>query len=59
MELIIILVVVIFLIGTVGIALPSNYSSKRSDVRMNDTKMGVRRIDNNIGTSLCNNNELS
>ena len=59
MELIIILVVVIFLIGTVGIALPSKSSRKISDLRMNATKMGFRIIPNNLGKSLFKNNDLS
>ena len=58
MELIIILVVVIFLIGTVGIALPSKSSRKISDLRMNATKMGFRIIPNNLGKSLFKNNDL-
>ena len=59
MELIIILVVVIFLIGTVGIALPSKSLRNISDLRMNASKMGFRIIPNNLGKSLFKNNDLS
>ncbi|MDA7778646.1 hypothetical protein N9J53_02220 [Gammaproteobacteria bacterium] len=59
MELIIILTVIIFLIGTVSIALPSKSSREISNLRLEASKLGFKIISSKLSTQSFKNKGFS
>ena len=59
MELIIILTVIIFLIGTVSIALPSRSTRKISNLRLEASKLGFKIISSKLSTQSFKNKDFS
>jgi hypothetical protein len=59
MELIIILTVIIFLIGTVSIALPSKSSREISNLRLEASKLGFKIISSKLSTQSFKNKDFS
>ena len=59
MELIIILTVIIFLIGTVSIALPSKSTRKISNLRLEASKLGFKIISSKLSTQSFKNKDFS
>ena len=58
MELIIILTVIIFLIGTVSIALPSKSTREISNLRLEASKLGFKIISSKLSTQSFKNKDL-
>ena len=59
MELIIILTVIIFLIGTVSIALPSKSTREISNLRLEASKLGFKIISSKLSTQSFKNKDFS
>ena len=59
MELIIVFIVLFFLIGTVGIALPSKSSKKISSLRMEASRTGFKITSSSFGNLSFKNKDLS
>ena len=59
MELFIIFVVISFLIGTIGFALPSKSSKKISELRMNASRLGLKITPSNIGKNSFKNRDVN
>ena len=59
MELIIILTVIIFLIGTVSIALPSKSTREISNLRLEESQLGFKIISSKLSTQSFKNKDFS
>ena len=59
MELLIIFVVISFLIGTIGFALPSKSSKKISELRLNASRLGLKIVPSNIGKNSFKNKDVN
>jgi len=59
MELIVILTVIIFLIGTVSIALPSKSTREISNLRLEASKLGFKIISSKLSTQSFKNKDFS
>lgn len=59
MELIIILLVIVFLIGTIGLAVPSKSSREISHLRMEASKLGFKITPSSFGNLSFKNKDLS
>ena len=59
MELLIIFVVISFLIGTIGFALPSKSSKEISELRLNASRLGLKIIPSNIGKNSFKNRDVN
>ena len=59
MELLIIFVVISFLIGTIGFALPSKSSKEISELRLNASRLGLKIVPSNIGKNSFKNKDVN
>ena len=59
MELIIVLIVITFLIGTISLAVPSKSSRKISNLRMEASRLGFKIIPSNLSTLSFKNKDFS
>ena len=59
MELIVILLVIVFLIGTIGLAVPSKSSREISHLRMEASKLGFKITPSSFGNLSFKNKDLS
>ena len=59
MELFIIFVVISFLIGTIGFALPSKSSKRISELRLNASRLGLKIAPSNIGKNSFKNKDVN